>query len=179
MMEEEIKQNLKEKYNKKINIAIKVINFIFLVAWMGLVFYFSSEIGNESSSTSGNTIRKIITFFNDEIKLEDLNYIVETYQPIVRKIAHFTLYTTGGVIIYNFINKFKINRSKKIIFSLLIGVLYAITDELHQYFVPGRSSKILDVIIDSSGIITGILLFIIFIKIISIIQNKLFVKFNN
>ena len=115
-MEEEIKQNLKEMYNKKINIAIKVINFIFLVAWRGVVFYVSSEIGNESSSTSGNTIRKVRTFFNDEIKLEDLNHIVETYQPIVRKIAHFTLYTTGGFIIYNFINKFKINRSKKLFF---------------------------------------------------------------
>lgn len=179
MMEEEIKQKLKEKYNKKIDIVIKVISFILLISWMGLVFYFSSEVGNESSTTSGNTIRKIITFFNDDIKVEELNYIVEIYQPLVRKMAHFTLYTVGGFLIFNFINKFKISKLKKIIISILIGVIYAITDEIHQYFVPGRSSKLLDVIIDSGGIIVGVLIFIILFKIIRIIQEKLFAKLHD
>ena len=48
----------------------------------------------------------------------------------------------------------------------MVGVLYAISDEIHQLFVPGRTGCILDVGIDTLGIITGIIIFMIFIKIL-------------
>lgn len=44
---------------------------------------------------------------------------------------------------------------------MIIGILYACTDEFHQKFVPGRTCSIKDVIIDSLGIITGSLIFIL------------------
>lgn len=168
-----------EKNKVKIDIIIKIISFILLVAWMILVFWFSSQVGDESSSTSGNTIRRIVTFFNSDISSYDLENIVNTFQPITRKIAHLTLYTMGGFLIYNFIYRFRFNKNKKIVLSLIIGVLYAMTDEIHQYFVPGRSSKVFDVLIDSTGIILGIIIFILLLKIISVIKNKIFVKKGN
>lgn len=42
--------------------------------------------------------------------------------------------------------------------SLIIGVLYAITDEIHQCFTPGRGPNITDVILDSQGVLVGILI---------------------
>lgn len=41
--------------------------------------------------------------------------------------------------------------------SIILGVIYAVSDELHQLFVPGRAGRITDVMIDSLGLMTGIL----------------------
>ncbi len=46
-----------------------------------------------------------------------------------------------------------------IIFAIILGILYGISDEFHQSFVPGRSSEISDVVADSVGIIIGTILF--------------------
>ena len=39
----------------------------------------------------------------------------------------------------------------------LIGTAYAVTDEFHQSFVPGRSCEFRDIVIDSCGVLTGVL----------------------
>ena len=44
---------------------------------------------------------------------------------------------------------------QSVVFTLLLCIGYAITDELHQAFVPGRTPKLLDVLIDSSGASLG------------------------
>lgn len=50
-------------------------------------------------------------------------------------------------------------------FSLIIGSLYGIFDELHQMLIPGRSAELLDWIADFVGVIIGILIVkIIFMK---------------
>ena len=150
----------------------KIISIILVILWMILVFWFSSQIGDDSQVTSGNTIRKIITFINNNIDKVKLEEIVELLQPIVRKLAHFTLYTLGGIFIFNMFNSFKLKNREKIGYSFLVGALYAITDEIHQLFVPGRSGMIKDVFIDSLGIITGVIICLIIIKIINIIIKK-------
>ena len=55
-------------------------------------------------------------------------------------------------------NTYNLKMSKKVIISLIIGVIYAISDEFHQSFIPDRSSSFFDVIIDTSGVIFGILI---------------------
>jgi VanZ family protein len=47
--------------------------------------------------------------------------------------------------------------------SFLSGLAYSVSDELHQIFVPGRTAKIIDVGVDSTGIITGLCLITFFI----------------
>lgn len=49
-----------------------------------------------------------------------------------------------------------VDRSKRIAIALLTCVLYAISDEVHQSFVPGRGAQVKDVLIDSAGAIVGI-----------------------
>ena len=48
---------------------------------------------------------------------------------------------------------------------MLVGVTYAASDEFHQSFVPGRGPSIIDVGIDSLGVLTGILIVLIIISI--------------
>ena len=56
--------------------------------------------------------------------------------------------------------------SKKVIISLILGAIYAISDEFHQSFIPDRSSSFFDVIIDTSGVIFDILIAISILNII-------------
>lgn len=151
----------------------KIISIILVILWMIIVFWFSSQIGDDSQVTSGNTIRKIITFINNDIDKLKLEEIIETLQPFTRKLAHFTLYTLGGILIFNMFSSFKLKNKEKIYFSILSGAVYAITDEVHQLFVPGRSGMIKDVFIDTLGIITGVIVCIIIFRIVNIIINNM------
>lgn len=61
----------------------------------------------------------------------------------------------------NFMNLFDKTDEQKMLYSIIIGIIYATTDEIHQYFIPGRSMSILDVFIDTLGLCTGIVIFLI------------------
>ena len=91
--------------------------------------------------------------------------MVEHGNPIIRKLAHFSIYALVGVWIMAFMSTFDIKLYKKWIISMLVGVLYAASDEFHQSFVPGRGPSIVDVGIDSLGVLTGILAVLIIISI--------------
>lgn len=157
------------KEKKKFNIWI-IISIVLVILWMITIFWFSSQVGDDSSATSGNTIRKIVKFFYTNITTENLELIVQTLQPFVRKLAHFTIYTIGGFLLYNLSIQLKLK--SKFINSLGFGILYAISDEIHQFFVPGRSCRIFDVFVDTCGLITGITFYIIIIKIINRIMKR-------
>ena len=50
------------------------------------------------------------------------------------------------------------------LFSIAIGVVYGITDEFHQRFVPGRYPEILDAVADAVGSILGVMIFLLISK---------------
>ncbi len=161
--------NNKEKINIK-RIFNFVIKFILVIIWMIAVFKFSSEVGDDSSNTSGVTITKILTFFKHDWKIDKLNSTVELLQPYARKLAHFTLYALGGFLIYN-LKVCGENKRKNLLFTILVGAIYSISDEIHQLFVPGRSGLITDVLIDTLGIIVGGLFYILIFKYVKKVKN--------
>lgn len=140
---------------------------LLLLTTFATIFKFSSQIAEESDDISNGVIRKIIDVFpytkelSEEIKIK----MVEHGNPIIRKLAHFSIYALVGVWIMAFMSTFDIRLYKKWIISMLVGVLYAASDEFHQSFVPGRGPSIVDVGIDSLGVLTGILAVLIIISI--------------
>ena len=140
----------------------KILTIILILIWMCIVFKFSSQPSTESSQLSGGITKAILNFFNVlEGKTIEQQSQIET---IVRKLAHYSIYTIGGILIILHVNLYKISANKKVIVSQLIGTLYAATDEIHQLFVPGRSGEIRDVCLDSLGVITGIVIILIILK---------------
>lgn len=73
------------------------------------------------------------------------------------------------MMVFSTVKMKKINRA---VISLIIGFLYAITDELHQFFVPGRGPLFSDILIDSLGVLIGIIVAILLIKIYKNIKIK-------
>lgn len=156
------------KYRK--NYIKRIICLIFVILWMITVFFFSEQNGDESSKISNETTKVIIQFSK-----KDSDSLVERLNPYIRKLAHYSLFTVGGILIYLLFKTFKIYRRKQVLYSLVFGILYACSDEIHQIFVPHRSAMIRDVIIDSLGVLTGITI----LMIINRLKNKYFYSNKN
>ena len=153
-----------KKIDKKTQ--IKIIKIMLIIIWMIVVFLFSNQQGTESSNTS-RKVTEIVTYIASKGNVEVNANHIESLETIIRKLAHFTIYTIGGFLIMNYANTTSKNDKEKILYSIAFGVGYAITDELHQFFTPGRSARAFDVGIDSFGVITGVLIFLIIRKIIA------------
>lgn len=106
------------------------------------VFFLSNEPSDASSGTSGKTIRAIINLIPSIRNMEatEKEEIVANLQPIARKLAHFTLYTIGGIILFLNFRLYGLSNNKKLTFSIVAGSLYAMTDEIHQMFIPRKES---------------------------------------
>ena len=138
------------------------------------IFQFSNENSTQSSQRSGQVIRKIINIlpFTKNLSEKTKTKIVEKAQPIVRKLAHFSIYTLVGILIMTFVSTYKLLLWKKLLISIMVGLTYAISDELHQSFIPGRSAEIRDVIIDVSGVILGIIIILVVISVYKALGEK-------
>lgn len=151
---------------------IKTISWILVLLHLGLIFYFSSEPAVESEEISTN-VTEIVTQIVQRVtpkKESDLD--IESLHHLIRKNAHFFLYLVLGVLVMNAMRRSGVYGSKGIILTILICVLYAISDEFHQTFVLGRSGEVRDVIIDSAGVIVGILEYLGLAKIVKRLCNS-------
>ncbi len=138
----------------------RIIYFILVLIWMITVFLFSNQNGEESKNTSDSTFTdNIVEVVTNNLKHsnKEKEDIKDTVSFIVRKLAHFSIYFVGGVLIWGCINTFELKTRNKIILTILLGTLYAISDEIHQLFVPGRAGQIKDVFIDALGVSFGTL----------------------
>ncbi len=148
----------------------KILSIILIIAWMILVFYLSNQIRTNSAELSGFFTKIILKICNtSDVKTPEQILLIEN---VIRKTAHFLIYTLGGMLIFLFINLYKIRLNNKVLISWIIGTVYAMTDEIHQLFVLGRSGEIRDVCIDSLGVITGIIILLLTIKVIDNIRNR-------
>ena len=144
----------------------RIITLILIIIWMIVVFCFSNQTAEQSTKLSEGIAQKT----SKSLKIE--NNKQKNTETIIRKIAHFALYALGGILMYEHFKTYNIKGKNKIIFSQITGSLYAVTDEIHQIFIPGRSGEVLDVFIDSLGIIAGILLIIIINKKITLEKER-------
>lgn len=69
------------------------------------------------------------------------------------KIVHFCAYfVLGASLQFGFFRNFEVRGKRQIlILACVVASLYGASDELHQYFVPGRSCDILDWVADTLG----------------------------
>lgn len=175
-----IEKENNEKKTTKWDILKQVIYLLLVVYVLITIFVFSNEVADKSSNTSAKVIESAVKIVEPKITQEKLSLKVSILQPIIRKCAHYTLYLILGFFTYNLIRTRKKNILKNkentiITYGIIAQcfcTLYAITDEIHQTFIPGRSGEVRDVLIDSIGAFTGILICIIVLKIIHTIIDK-------
>ena len=133
---------------------------LFLVA---VIFHFSAQPAAQSSETSSPFVDVYIRLFHPEadgLSPEERFDLRESASFIVRKTAHFSIYTLLGALLTAAVSAtFSAYGMKRLWLPFLLGALWAVSDEIHQYFVPGRSCELRDMTIDSAGVLLGVLLF--------------------
>ncbi len=80
----------------------------------------------------------------------DLGTGLGGWDLVLRKLAHTAEYAVLGALLARALGRSGL--------AVAIGVLYAVSDEVHQAFVPGRLGSPVDVAIDAVGVVCGVLL---------------------
>lgn len=144
-----------------------IISICLILIWIGVIFGFSSKSGDESNAQSKGIIQSVaetaITHSNEKNKTINGKYvakktstIAEMLNVIVRKSAHASIFCVLSILVMKFILILKgENKFRYYIVGMVICFLYACTDEFHQLYVPGRTGRFTDALIDTLGATIG------------------------
>ena len=135
-----------------------------VIAVSGLIFCFSAQNGDSSASLSDAVTVRILRVLLPNLPAQSsLFEIARQISFLVRKSAHYLVYCLLGIsCAYTATRRPGRPVFKSGIFALLYCIAYAASDELHQFFIPGRSAQMSDVALDTAGAVSGILLFSLF-----------------
>ncbi len=150
-----------EKNKKKILIILTVLYAFF-------IFYLSSQ---SDLAIPASAFKIPIAYeIADFLESHGLFFILEIADYAhqhMDKVAHMFLYFGLGVLLHLTFRSSDnvILRKYAAIFAVILGVIYGITDEYHQSFVPGRSSSVHDLLADGIGVTIAQILFVILLVI--------------
>ena len=145
------------------------------LAIMILIFCFSSQPAESSDSTSGILAVKIANFFQpgwQSLEFHRRQAYYDRINYLVRKVAHFTEFALLGFSLHLCLESWFEKRFGLGLAAWTGATLYAALDEFHQIRVDGRSGQLTDVILDSCGVLTGVLLACLAIWMIRILVNR-------
>ena len=156
---------LKNDTNKNKRIVLLILVLIGCIT----IFCFSEFSAGESTKQSRGLTYNIVKVLNgNKLSEKELIKLTKKVNPLVRKIAHFSIYMILAIFTYMFIEELNIKSKsekeklrKNIIYTCIFCIIYAIFDEIHQIYVPGRTGKLIDVIIDTLGSCMGITLLLV------------------
>ena len=140
---------------------LQTFSWILVLSWMLLIFSLSAQPAEQSRQLSGGITDTVIETVEKVVPNITINR--DTLSHLIRKNAHFFAYFILGILVTNALYQTtKIQSKRQIMLAFIICVLYAISDEVHQLFVPGRSGEVRDVLIDSAGASVGIFMYHVF-----------------
>ena len=145
--------------NRTVRIVLAVFFWLLAAACAGCIFWLSSKDGNQSQNMSDSVRGILMKLFGP---------LLNSF--IVRKFAHFFEYAVLGFLIGCAL--FLSRRRFSPITAVICSALYSVSDEIHQYFVPGRACRIFDVGVDTLGALTGTLILALIILIINSIAMR-------
>lgn len=156
----------------------QVLSFLPALLIMVAIFRFSSQNADDSSTESIRITQELLCAIRDQLCLSwtpaQLSLYIERSEFFIRKLAHFSEYAALGFSLILPMRAFYSGSFKKktlFLISWMVCIAYAASDELHQFFSPGRSPQIRDVVIDSFGALAGILLGLLLIRIRRSLRN--------
>ena len=133
---------------------------VLAVCWMVVIFAFSArnaDLSTQDSMSIGILFGRLVVPSFAEMDAQMQVSFADLVDHPIRKLAHATEYAVLGFLLTGSYA----DRSKKRLLQagvpIILGALYAVSDELHQLFVPGRSCELTDMLIDSSGVVAGTL----------------------
>ena len=141
----------------------KTIIILMIIYYSFIIWSFSSHPADVSAKESKSITGIIYDKF--AVHIEKFSYMgrdlfVSKTDNFIRKCAHFTLFFIFALIISMYVNCFEKCDWTFVLTVFSTGVLFAVSDELHQLFVPGRGCQMRDILIDSNGVLAGGIIFL-------------------
>ena len=118
---------------------------------------FSASTDSFSSGHTSRFIGPFLRWLNPNISPE----AIQTVQLVVRKGAHMTEYALLAVLLWRALRRTPPRAGwdgRRATIAFALAVAYAISDEIHQSFVPSRSGQVGDVLFDSAGAFLGLVM---------------------
>ena len=116
-----------------------LVEWIPVLLWGALIFTLSTS--TFSAANTGKIIDPLLRWLVPGISAAS----VDVGHMLTRKAAHFTEY---GILFWLLVRG---PMAQRPYLALMLCVVYALTDEGHQVFVPGRTASLYDVALDSTG----------------------------
>ena len=145
---------------------MKKLSIVLCLLWMGLIFYNSSKPGSSSNLLSYEIVQSIRNNKNALEGKNNLTKVKPSVSPkssrdkkiniLIRKNAHAIEYCILAVVIASLLFSFGLKGQNALFCIMFICLFYAVTDEYHQMFIPGRGSSVSDVLIDFGGALVGL-----------------------
>lgn len=170
---------------------MKKIVILLCLFWMGFIFFMSSNNGqisheqstkvvniiedtksklenkteNVNKNESQNNSQKQTASENDKVDKSTINVQnqnLAVLDHVIRKNAHGFLYMVLAILVSSILFTYNKRGKDAVVYILFICQFYAVSDEFHQAFVPGRTSLVSDVLVDFIGTLVGIAIFYLF-----------------
>lgn len=154
--------------------VVRSLSLVLSVLFAVMIFRFSAQNAEISGNSSEELTEKIIQIFVptfDSANPSDEGMFL-TIEAVIRKLAHFTEYFLLGASLCLFFLTFRWKKPYYLILPGGVTALYAISDEIHQAFVPGRGPSVADVLLDTFGGLCGAILILLILYIWQRIKKK-------
>ena len=128
-----------------------------LILWLCLIFTMSTDKGSTQNTRPlmRSLLRKIAPTLAAQLTVAQL----ERVDFNLRKTGHVTEYLILALLAYRAAKRDSPRfRSRHVLFPVLLGLVFAASDEWHQSFIPSRWGVASDVFYDMFGVILGTLL---------------------
>lgn len=141
--------------------AVVFLSWLSVLLWMAFIFLLSAQAGDESASLSGGFVDILGAF----VRIIIPNIGDDALHLLVRKLAHMGEYSVLVILLVNALRQHFYRKHVIYTYAVSISLLYAVSDEVHQVFVPARAGSVIDVLIDALGVLIGVLLFELFVQV--------------
>lgn len=130
---------------------------VMVVLCMAVISWFSNQPLKESTEQTYAFLVKMNLAEQRDLVLSASEEI-RSLKHLTRKAAHFGLYfCLGGLVGLVVYGIFRLKGKLWFAVSWATGSMWGVIDEIHQYFVPGRSMQFSDMVLDSSGVLLAVI----------------------
>ena len=142
--------------------VLKPLSFVPAIIMMCMIFGFSGQDATTNSELSYKVGVKVFTVANETLDKgwtqKQIERLSRQSQHYIRKTAHFSEYFMLGITVAFPLYVYGLRGIWLVICAGGFCIAFAGLDEFHQSFVAGRSPQKRDVVIDSCGVMIGIIL---------------------
>ena len=135
--------------------VLAIIAWTLVAAWMALIFYLSHQTGSQSDGLSRYLAEFLLKLLHQPASAEQ----IIGWDDILRSLAHGSAFFILALLTSWALTCVQVQDFRNALLALVISVLYAASDELHQIFVPGRACQLSDFLVDSAGVLLAVLLY--------------------